>query len=157
MTLPLRRRLRARVFHFWFLLRRPMTLGARAVVHDVQTGTVLLVRHTYVHGWQLPGGGVEPGETLAAALERELMEEGNIELTGPPELVSVHFNRSASRRDHVALYRVTHFRQTGPRPPDREIAEAAFFALEALPAETTADTRRRLAEVFDGTAASPEW
>ncbi|MDZ5697961.1 NUDIX domain-containing protein [Chelativorans sp. M5D2P16] len=150
-------RLRVRLFHLWFLLRRPMTLGARGVVFDAQRRAVLLVRHTYVAGWQLPGGGVEPGETLETALERELAEEGNIALTGAPVLQSIHFNRQASRRDHVAVYLVTAFRQTSTHVPDREIAEARFFTLDALPEETTAATRRRLAEIFEGAAVSPEW
>ena len=55
--------LRARLFHLFFLIRRPVTLGVRAVIHDRAAGTVLLIRHTYVPGWQLPGGGVEIGET----------------------------------------------------------------------------------------------
>lgn len=151
------KRLRIRAFHAWFLIRRPMTLGARAAVYNPETNSVLLVRHTYVAGWQLPGGGVEPGETLETALGRELAEEGNIELLGAPELKSVHFNSQASRRDHVALYLVTRFRQTAPRGPDREIAEAGFFPLDALPEGTTAATRRRLAELFDGAEVSQEW
>lgn len=151
------RRLRVRLFHLWFLLRRPMTLGVRGIVFDAPARAVLLVRHTYVPGWQLPGGGVEPGETMEAALARELAEEGNIALTGAPELKSVHFNRRASRRDHVAVYLVTAFRRTGPHVPDREIAEARFFPLNALPPETTEATRRRLLEVFQGAPASAEW
>ena len=72
--------LRARLFHLYFLLRRPMTLGVRGLVHDRATNSVFLIRHTYVPGWQLPGGGVEIGETLVEALARELAEEGNIAL-----------------------------------------------------------------------------
>jgi 8-oxo-dGTP pyrophosphatase MutT (NUDIX family) len=96
--------LRARLFHLYFVLRRPMTLGVRGLIHDTASNSVFLIRHTYVPGWQFPGGGVETGETLAEALARELAEEGNIALTVPPVLKSMHFNRRASRRDHVGFY-----------------------------------------------------
>ena len=80
----------------------------------------------------LPGGGVEVGETALEALQRELFEEGNIELSGPPVLKSIHFNRRASRRDHVAFYLIENYRQATPKLPDREIAEAGI--LPARPA-----------------------
>ena len=150
-------RLRVKLFHLWFLLRRPMTLGVRGVVFDAGRRSVLLVRHTYVAGWQLPGGGVEADETAADALARELEEEGAIRLTGPAELRSFHLNRQFSRRDHVLVYLVTGFEPVRTHQPDREIAEAAFFPLEALPDGITPATRRRLAEVFDGVPASAEW
>ena len=70
------------------------------------------------------------------------VEEGNIACDGPPVLRSLHFNRQASRRDHVALYLIEQFSQTAPKLPDREIAEAGFFPLDALPDETTPATRR---------------
>ncbi|TKT77368.1 NUDIX domain-containing protein [Aquamicrobium sp. LC103] len=150
-------RLRGRLFHLWFLLSRPMTLGVRGAVFDRESNSVLLIRHTYVPGWQLPGGGVEAGEHMLQALERELMEEANIELTDAPELKSLHFNRQASRRDHVALFLVTQYRRLGDKKPDREIAEAAFFPLDALPEGTTPATLRRLAELFGGEVAGAEW
>lgn len=149
--------LRARLFHTFFLLRRPMTLGVRGVVHDAANRSVFLIRHTYVPGWQLPGGGVETGETMEEALRRELAEEGNIECTGDPVLKSIHFNRQASRRDHVALYLIESFTQTAPKAADHEIAEAGFFPLDALPDQTTPATHRRLAELFGGGAVSPYW
>lgn len=150
-------RLRRRLYHAWFLARRPMTLGARGVVYDEAAKAVFLIEHTYVPGWQLPGGGVEPGETMLQALARELGEEGNIELTGPPILRSIHQNRHATKRDHVAVYLVTRFRQTAPKLPDREIKGAGFFALDALPDDTTPGTRRRIAEAIDGAEASEWW
>lgn len=143
--------------HVAFLLGRPMTLGTRAVVVGERERSVLLVRHSYVPGWQFPGGGVEPGETLEEALARELREEANVELTAPAALKAVYFNRNASRRDHVALYLVTGFHQTAKKTPDREIVEARFFSLEDLPAETTPATRRRIDEIFGGAPVSPYW
>lgn len=153
---PLALRLRRRLFHLVFLLLRPLTFGVRAAVLDAQ-GRVFLVRHTYVPGWHLPGGGVEVGESALEALRKELREEGRIELTGPARLVSLHQNRQGSRRDHVALYVVRDFVQTGPRPPDREIAETGFFALDALPAGVTAATRRRLDEIAGRAPAAETW
>jgi ADP-ribose pyrophosphatase YjhB (NUDIX family) len=150
-------RLRDRLFHLYFVLRRPMTLGVRAIVHDEAADAVLLVRHTYVPGWQFPGGGVEKGETAVEALARELAEEGNVDLAAPPALISLHHNARASARDHVALYLVRDFRVLGPKVPDREIAEAGFFGRDALPRETTPATRRRLAEVFSGEVPSAQW
>lgn len=149
--------LRARLFHLYFLLTRPMTLGVRGLIHDRSANTVFLIRHTYVPGWQLPGGGVERGETMEEALTREIAEEANIVLTAPPQLQSVHFNRRTSSRDHVAFYLVEAFSQSAPKLPDHEIAEAGFFPLDDLPGGVTPATLRRIAEVFDGAPPSPDW
>ncbi len=150
-------RLRGRLFHFYFRMKRPMTFGVRGLVYDADQTSVFLIRHTYVPGWQLPGGGVEVGETAIEALQRELFEEGNIEIAGSPLLKSIHFNRQASRRDHVALYLVESYRQTAPKLPDREIAEGGFFPLDRLPDMTTSAAGRGLAPGFWGAAASPRW
>ena len=145
-----------RLLHFYWRFARGLTLGARGVVLD-REGRVFLVKHTYIKGWHLPGGGVEPGETLLEAFARELAEDGNIEMTGPPVLHGMFFHPYYSNRDHVALYVVRDFRQTAPPQPDSEIAAHGFFPLDALPPDTTAGSRARIAEVAEGRPAAERW
>ncbi len=133
-----------------------MTLGVRAVVLDGQN-RVFLIRHTYVPGWHLPGGGVETGETALDALERELREEACIAIDEQPALVGAFFNRQASRRDHVLVYVIRRFTVLKEKQPDREIAEAGFFPLDRLPEGTTGATRRRLAEILEGLPPAATW
>ena len=146
----------SRVMHFYWRFARGLTLGVRALVLD-EAGRVFLVKHSYVAGWHLPGGGVEAGETLMTALARELREEGNIEITGGATLFAVYFNRRMSRRDHVALYVVRGFRQSAPPQPNHEIVAHGFFAPDALPEDTTRGTRARIAEVLQDGAAAEIW
>ena len=149
-------RISARLIHIYFRFARPMTLGVRAIVADADD-RILLVRHTYVSGWHLPGGGVEPGESLLEALAREVEEEGAVRMRTPARLHGMYFNRSASSRDHVAVYVMRDFEVLGVRPPDREIAEAAFFPRNALPEGVTRATLARLAEALDGAPSPTHW
>ena len=144
------------LLHFYWRFARAATLGVRAMVID-GTGRIFLVKHSYVDGWHLPGGGVETGETLGTALARELAEEGNIQLTAQPRLHGIFFNSRVSRRDHVAMFIVREFHQSVPPAPNREIIAHGFFALDGLPEDTSRGTGARIAEVFDGVAVSELW
>jgi 8-oxo-dGTP pyrophosphatase MutT (NUDIX family) len=145
-----------RVFHLYWRFSRGLTLGVRALVLDDQ-GRVFLIKHSYVSGWHLPGGGVEPGETLRQALARELMEEGNIELLERPPLYALYYHPSVSDRDHVALFVVRDFRQTSVPKPNHEIVAHGFFAIGEMPNDTTKATRARIAEVTMGMPVSERW
>ena len=148
--------LRNRLLHAWFLIRRPMTLGARAIVLDGHGG-VLLVRHTYVADWHLPGGGIEPGETAADCVRREVREEANVEIGPDMALHGLFYNEQVSRRDHVAVYVCRMARRLGPGAGGREIAAADFFPLDAPPMGVTPGTARRLEEWRTGAVASSRW
>ncbi|MGV1013516.1 MAG: NUDIX domain-containing protein [Methyloceanibacter sp.] len=137
-------------------LRRGLTLGAQGVVIDGQ-GRVLLVRHSYRPGWWFPGGGVEWGETLEAALARELHEEVGVTLTGAPELHGVFANFSNFPGDHIAVFVVRHWRREATHRAPREIAEQAMFTPKDPPSLTDRGTRKRLAEIFDHAPLSAAW
>ena len=145
-----------RGMHLYWRFSRGITFGVRAVVID-EARRIFLVKHTYARGWYLPGGGVEPGETVQTALARELAEEGNIELTAPELLQGVFLNSRVSRRDYVACFVVQSFRQSAPPTPNREIAAAGFFTLDDLPGDTTAASRARIAEVLLGAPVGERW
>ncbi|MDO9294663.1 NUDIX domain-containing protein [Bradyrhizobium sp.] len=145
-----------RVFHLYWRFARGMTLGVRAVVLDGDD-RVFLVKHSYVSGWHLPGGGVEVGETFREALRRELAEEGRIELAGDPLLHGLFLNSHVSRRDHVAVYVIRQFRQDRLPEANHEIVACGFFDATALPEDTTRGTRLRIAEVLGGREPTATW
>jgi 8-oxo-dGTP pyrophosphatase MutT (NUDIX family) len=118
---------------------------------------VFLVKHSYISGWHLPGGGVEVGETFGHALRRELLEEGRIEVLDEPPLHGVFLNSHVSRRDHVAVYLIRHFSQDRLPEPNHEIVACGFFDSSALPAGTTEGTRLRIAEVLENRAPLSTW
>lgn len=152
---PWQSRILMRIVHVYFALSRGMTMGVRAACFDSK-GRIFLVRHSYVPGWHMPGGGLERGETAQDALVKELREEGNLRIIGQARMFQVYFNTGASRRDHIVFYRAE-VEQTAPRAPDREIVECGFFALDALPEGTTEATYRRLAELSGEAEVSHRW
>ena len=145
-----------RVLHLYWRFARGMTLGVRGMAIDTE-GRILLIQHSYVGGWHLPGGGVEVGETMLESLGREMHEEANVTLIRPPALHGIFFNNSVSRRDHVAVYVIRDFRQDSAPVPDREIIAHGFFSPGALPPETTRATRERIDEVLNGRPKADVW
>lgn len=142
----------------------PQRLGVRGLVVDrrdkmggMGADQVLLVRHTYVPGWYLPGGGIERGETALTALARELVEEAGIEIQGTPIMHGLFLNRIGNGRDHVVCYVVDEFHVLPAKWPNLEIAEARFFPIDALPEGTTRATRAKIDEILRGVPTSEHW
>ena len=144
------------LLRLYWRVRRPLTAGVRGLVLDAE-GRVLLVRHTYIRGWYLPGGGVERGETMLTSLRRELAEEVGVTLTGEARLIGLYANFREFKSDHVALFAVPHgaYEHAPRRSP--EIAESGFFPPDALPEGVTKSTARRIAEAMLGNAPDELW
>lgn len=139
----------------WFAFSRRMTLGARVLVTDEQ-GRVLLIKQTYTHGWELPGGGVERGEVAGEAVVRELAEEAGVQALSEPRLISVHSQERTFKGDHVLLYRVDDYEACDPDNAG-EIEAVGWFAPDALPDDTRPGSRRRIGEVLLGQPLDPYW
>jgi ADP-ribose pyrophosphatase YjhB (NUDIX family) len=156
MRLKPHQRLRQSLFLAYSRFTRGMTLGVRAML--LKDDRVLLVRHSYVPGWYLPGGGVEPGESLAEAVAREVAEEAGAVFAGPVQLFGVYRNANAHVRDHVALFVCRDWETPAPPTiPNFEIVGLELFPLDALPHDVTTATRARIDEVLGGAAPAIDW
>ncbi len=136
-------------------MTRGKTLGVRGAAVDGE-GRVLLVKHTYLAGWWLPGGGVDKSETTQAAVVRELREEAGLIARSEPVLLSIHSNERFFPGDHVVVFRIDDF-DMGERTSHGEIAEIGWFHPDALPEDTHHATRARIAEIFKGQSPDVLW
>ncbi len=148
-----RRRIQAYLFAKGMLRR--MTLGVRGMLVDGDK--VLMVRHTYVPGWQFPGGGVDPGEAAVDAFRREVLEETGFRVTDQPQLFGIYHNTRVTNRDHVAFFISRGFERGRAFKPGIEIAEIGWFDYRELPDDISGGARERVAEIFLGAAQSANW
>lgn len=101
-------------------------VAVMGVVRD-PAGRVLLVR-TARRGWEPPGGQVERGEDLLAALQREILEESGCDVT-VGRLVGLYSNVAAPEK--VMLTFLCAYVAGEPRPdlnPAEQISAADWFA-----------------------------
>lgn len=139
------------------LFRPRLTLGVRIAAFDRQ-GQIFLVRHSYVPGFYLPGGGVELGETCRQAVMREAEEEGGLAFERPPELYNVYRNDGIARRDHVVLFVARNVElQKDASQTGGEILDSGFYSLDALPETATRATLARIEEIAQGPAQTDDW
>ena len=135
---------------------REKGVRAEVIAADLGDNPRRLIEHTYVRGWHLPGGGVERNETVREALERELIEEAGIRLTGEPSLLGIYSNARVFRGDHVLIYRVDEW-ETCPQTSRGEIHCIDWFSPDALPEGVTGGTRRRIEEALGARRPDVFW
>lgn len=114
----------------WWRLAGTRVTGCRVLVIDAEE-RVLLIRHSYGTGhWMLPGGGMKRGESPLAAAAREVREECAVMIEAAVEIGTVAEMMHGANND---VRVVAGWTSDNPQADGREILEAAFFALHALP------------------------
>ncbi|MBA3944400.1 MAG: NUDIX hydrolase [Herpetosiphonaceae bacterium] len=106
--------------------------GCVGVLPFVDDDHVLMVRqYRYVqhenHRWEMPTGGIKPGETLEAAVQRELQEEVGYAANRLTPICSYYTSKSIC--DEVAHLYLGHDLVSQTLPPD----DTEFFEIATLP------------------------
>jgi 8-oxo-dGTP diphosphatase len=116
---------------------RPI-VGVGAVVIDAGRVLLVLRRQPPLQGhWSLPGGAVEVGETLAAAVQREVYEEtGLVVEVGPlvEVLDRIHTDADGRVEYHYVLVDYVCSVVSGEVHPESDAADARWSTPEGLPA-----------------------
>jgi 8-oxo-dGTP diphosphatase len=117
-------------------------IGVYALIFDDE-GRVLLGHRRDIDWWNLPGGGMEAGETVDEAICREVREETGLEVK-VERLVGVY---SKPQKQEVVL---TFLCQVigGTLHPTEETRESRYFAPGSLPSNTLPKHRQRVEDVM---------
>jgi len=139
-------------------------VGVGAVVF--KDGRVLLVRRTNPpqrDKWAIPGGSVEPGETLRAAAEREIREETGLDIrAGEPVHVFEVIDRDVREevRFHFVIVDLAAEYLSGEVRAADDAGDAGWYAPSDLNrldlSETTHELLVRLNFISDETGKDPK-
>jgi 8-oxo-dGTP diphosphatase len=108
------------------------------VVIEMEGGVVLVRRRNPPHGWALPGGFVDGGESVATAARREAKEETGLDVE-LRELLGVYSDPARDPRGFFTISTVFIGRAAGQPLGGDDAAEAKLFPLDALPADIVFD------------------
>jgi len=113
---------------------------------DGRKGIVLIERKNPPHGWALPGGFVDYGETLEAAAVREAREETSLEV----ELKGQFHTYSDPKRDPRGHAISTVFVAVAKGTPEGadDARKAAVFTAEEIPCPLAFDHTKILEDYF---------
>ena len=101
------------------------------IIIEVQGGIVLIERKNPPHGWALPGGFVDNGESLAHAAVREAKEETSLDVTLGEQFFAYSDPARDPRGPTVSVVFVG--RATGTPKAADDAKNLRVYALEDLP------------------------
>ncbi|GAC1343899.1 MAG: hypothetical protein NVS2B12_31460 [Ktedonobacteraceae bacterium] len=124
-------------------LLRNFRIGVYALIFE--QGQILLAHRRDIDWWNLPGGGMEIGETVEEAICREVREETGLEVV-VEQLVGVY--SKPQKQEIVLSFRCRKI--GGDVTETEESRECRYFSPHALPANTLPKHRQRIEDALLG-------
>ena len=121
---------------------KPQTVGVRGII--LKEDKILLVKHSYLDSWFLPGGGLKQNETFENGLKRELKEELGITFQSA-KLYGIYNNFYEGKSDSIIVFLIDDFEMNFSK--NSEIENFAFFEINQLPDKISPGTQRRINEL----------
>ena len=125
-------------------MRPTFTIWAFAIITDAEDRVLLCLRHDY-DIWNLPGGGLESGESPWEGVVREVKEETGLEAE-VTRLVGVY---SKPDKDEI-VFLFTCKVIWGEITLNDEAKDIQYFAHDALPKNTPPKQVERIDDYFSG-------
>lgn len=121
-------------------------IAAFAIIE--RQGQVLLARRSDIGWWNLPGGGLEAGETVDEGLRREVLEEVRTKV----EIVRLVGVYSKPQKNEVVLTFLCHLPngQADTIGTSDEVSEVGWFAPSHLPLDLLPKHRQRITDALLG-------
>ena len=119
------------------------------IIHDPARGIVIINRKNEPHGYALPGGFIDEGETAEHAARREMLEETGLEvqLQG---LLGVYSHPDRDPRQHtMSMVFVGKALDPQKLQAGDDAGSASFFQLAALPSPLVFDHARIISDFQD--------
>lgn len=129
-------------------------LGASIAVF--QDNQLLLVQRADLAVWGLPGGAVDPGESIAQAAVREVREETGLRIELERMVGIYSLPNWHSGGSHNVLF-AGHPLGGDLQPQDGEVLAVQFFALDDLPEPLIWWHRQRIKDAINGVGGSVAW
>jgi ADP-ribose pyrophosphatase YjhB (NUDIX family) len=129
----------------------PLAVGDAAVIDD--EGRILLIRRADNGKWAMPGGALEVGETPAAGVVREALEETGVHCR-PVTLVGVFDSRFCGTTSRHQLYMFVFLCEPldcpGIAEPSHalEVTDKGWFPEDSLPENLDPGHRFRIPQAF---------
>lgn len=119
------------------------------IIIRVGNGVVLIKRQNPPHGWALPGGFIDYGESAEEAAAREAREETSLEVS-KLSLFGVYSAPDRDPRHHTLTVVFSADAKGTPKAGD-DAADIGIFDRNNLPAQIAFDHAKILQDYFDST------